>query len=273
MKECSCSIVFYNTPQKIAEKTIRELCKCREITKIFIIDNGHLIDYINIEKYCSQSSKELSIEKSKNEGLSVAQNKIINQKKLSDYHLILNPDIYIDSNCIKTLINYFENTKGVAALGPKIRLPSGEIYPSAKLIPDPLTQIMRRLNPSGKRNKTYELSGNKFLKPSSVPMISGCFILTKSEFLKNINGFDERFFLYFEDIDLLMRLKQFGEIHYHPSVDVIHLHGDASRKSFKVMIHHFISFLKYYFKWGWQLEAKYSKENSTYTEKIRVDNL
>ena len=97
--------------------------------------------------------------------------------------------------------------------------------------------------PKHKINKIYELNNHNFSQPISVPMISGCFILSRSEILKKINGFDERFFLYFEDIDLLMRLKEFGEIHYYPNQNVTHLHSDASRTSLKIMLYHLSSFL------------------------------
>ena len=220
MTKCSVSIVFYNTKQAVAEKTISSLCTCSMIDKIFIVDNGGELNYENIKQICSDSFIELSLDFTENKGLSVAQNQIINKKDLSEFHLILNPDIFIDDESMSNLLDYFQEHPEVSALGPQIVLPSGEVYPSAKMNPDPFTQIIRRFSPDGKTNSNYELRNYKFSNPLKVPMISGCFILTKSKYLKSIGGFDPRFFLYFEDIDLLMRLKDYGEIHYNPDCSV-----------------------------------------------------
>mgnify|MGYP001204238618 FL=1 len=268
MLQCSVSIVFYNTDQKVADETVRNLCSCSNIETIYILDNGGTIDFINIERMCHDSSKTIEILRAENHGLAIAQNAIINHKDLSEFHLILNPDIFISEDCLTSLLRYLSKNKKVSAVGPKINTPMGETYPSAKLNPDPITQIIRRLFPKHKRNKVYELNSYDFSQPTCVPMISGCFILSRSEFLKNINGFDEKFFLYFEDIDLLMRLKAFGEIHYYPNRNVTHLHSDASRTSFKIMLYHLSSFFKYYSKWGWRLKKKLKDENKTILKNI-----
>lgn len=85
------------------------------------------------------------------------------------------------------------------------------------------------------------------------PIVSGCFMLFRTEVLKKLGGFDPRYFLYFEDYDLSLRTHDVARVAYVPSVRVIHHGGGASRKGFAHIRMFAASAFKFYNRFGWRL--------------------
>lgn len=83
-----------------------------------------------------------------------------------------------------------------------------------------------------------------------MPLVSGCFIFARTKSLKQIGGFDERFFLYFEDFDLSMRLKRKD---YFPEIQIYHKGGNSSKKGFLHVRLFVISAIRFFMKFGWKL--------------------
>ena len=80
--------------------------------------------------------------------------------------------------------------------------------------------------------KQFELIDNQIKGIKKVDWLSGCFLVTNKKFLNMCGGFDERYFLYFEDVDLCRTAKELGfEIIYYPFLEVIHIGGYASSQS------------------------------------------
>ncbi len=246
----SCSVVIYSLDQSINYKAMDILSKINKISKIYLIYNGTNESSFQKLKDSFKDKKKFNISKIKNCGMGNAHNSIINRKDLDKYHLILNPDVFVNEHVIDEGLEKLKNND-IALVGPEIYDHNDIYWPSVKLLPDPITQIIRRLNPNSKINKKYELNHFQFKDDVFVPMISGCYMLCNSDILKNIEGFDERFFLYMEDIDIIRRLSEHGKICYMPNTKVIHLNNLESRKSFKMFLIHIISYIKYYNKWGW----------------------
>ena len=90
----------------------------------------------------------------------------------------------------------------------------------------------------------------------NVPYLSGCFMLLRSEALKKVGLFDERFFMYPEDIDLTRRIREHYRTIFYPHVSVIHNHAQGSYKSKKLLWIHIINLIKYFNKWGWFCDKK-----------------
>ncbi|MBF0204421.1 MAG: hypothetical protein HQK67_08940 [Desulfamplus sp.] len=86
-----------------------------------------------------------------------------------------------------------------------------------------------------------------------VPFISGSFIFARTSLIKELGGFDERFFMYFEDVDLCRRVSLKARNLYCPDVSVIHRWERASHKNLKWTLVFALSGLKYYNKWGLKL--------------------
>ena len=98
----------------------------------------------------------------------------------------------------------------------------------------------------------YTMKDQNITTVKDVDFCTGCFLVTRTNYIKKIGGFDERFFLYFEDADLTRRLKEFGRTVYNPHIQVLHEWKRESSKSYKMFIISLKSMIKYFNKWGWE---------------------
>jgi GT2 family glycosyltransferase len=173
----------------------------------------------------------------------------------SDLHLLLNPDISFDACVMSELSQFMLENPSVGTVMPRINYPNGELQHLCKLLPTPLDLVLRRFLPSvvvrKKHNWRYEMHWLPQDSPSTVPTLSGCFLVVRTDLLKQLGGFDERFFMYMEDVDLVRRIGDFSQTVYFPLVNVTHEYGKGSYHSFKLLIYHIHSAIKYFNKWGW----------------------
>lgn len=173
----------------------------------------------------------------------------------SDAHLLLNPDISFEPHVLPELAQFLRANQGVGAVMPRINYPDGSLQRLCKLLPTPVDLIFRRFIPServkAKINQRYEMHGLAQDRPSCVPTLSGCFLLIRSALLNQLGGFDERFFMYMEDVDLVRRIGDVAETVYLPSVHVVHAYAKGSYRNKKLLGYHLRSALLYFSKWGW----------------------
>ena len=105
-----------------------------------------------------------------------------------------------------------------------------------------------------KRLAKYEMKSLVESKQiASVSIISGCFMLCRTDLLKQVGGFDERYFLYFEDFALSLELAKLGKLIYLPSIEIIHYGGDAARKGIKHIVMFVASGIKFFNQYGWKV--------------------
>ena len=193
-----------------------------------------------------------------NIGYGAAHNKaILNTDFDAPYHLIMNPDIYFESYVLEKLKAYMDDNTDVGLVMPKIVWPTGADQGLRKLLPSPFQLIFRRFIPSSlkqlskKAAENYELQNLDAENPMDVPVLSGCFMFCRRSVLQQIGGFDERFFLYLEDVDLSRRLSEQAINRYWPGVQVVHEYQKDSYKSGTHLKKHLTSALKYFNKHGW----------------------
>jgi GT2 family glycosyltransferase len=188
-----------------------------------------------------------------------------NVQAVSDVHLILNPDIVFGEKILPYLIDVMEINQRLGAIMPQIRYPDGKLQRLCKLLPTPADLLFRRFIPIKSfvdaRNKVYEMHDLSQRSRSIVPTLSGCFLLVRSEILREIRGFDERYFMYLEDVDLVRRIGERGEVIYDPTVFVVHAYGKGSYRNFKLLSYHIKSAIKYFNKWGWFWDPVRRKSN------------
>jgi GT2 family glycosyltransferase len=157
----------------------------------------------------------------------------------TQYFCVLNPDIHLKENPFPDLLSSFSNPK-VALVAPKIITPEGQVEDSARKFPTLRSLACKAF---GGSNGTYpELN-------SSPDWVGGMFMLFRSDVFREIGGFDEKFFLYYEDVDICWRLRQKGyEIKLVPSVEVIHDARRESRKNWRYARWHLASMARYLIK-------------------------
>lgn len=244
------SIVLYNHPLHQTEKLIHAIQKSEVVNQLYIIDNSP-------RAQCEYEEAGLNyFFTGRNLGYGAAHNIALRKTLKNDvpYHLIVNPDIELETEILSELCNYMDENQDVGHIMPKVFYPNGEIQYLCKLLPAPMDLLFRRFLPksiSKKRMDKFEMRDSGYDKIMDVPYLSGCCMFLRTEALKKVGLFDERFFLYPEDIDLTRRIHAHYRTIFYPHVSVIHHHERSSYKSFKMMMIHAWNMIKYFNKWGW----------------------
>lgn len=203
-------------------------------------------------------------------GHNVAINKSINMG--ARYHVVLNPDVFWDGNVFDALRRYMESNRSCGLVMPNIKYPDGRLQFLCKLVPTPFDLFLRRFIPvkswQDRLNKSYEMHWTGYDRIMEIPILSGCFMFLRCETLKKVGGFDERFFLYAEDVDLCRRIGEVSQTIFFPHVSVVHEYAKGSYKNKKMMKMHILSIIKYFNKWGWLFDSKRDSRNKECVEKI-----
>jgi len=154
---------------------------------------------------------------------------------------VINPDIRLTLNPFPILMKSFEYSGRVALVAPLVRGPAGDIEDSARRFLTPLTVLIRVIT---RRCKSDYVINEMQLSPD---WVAGMFMLFPSEVYLEMGGFDERYFMYLEDVDLCARVKLIGKIVVlNPAVSVIHDARRQSRKSPKYFGWHLRSMIRFF---------------------------
>lgn len=248
------SIVLYKTSLEEIVPQLNEFLTNPQVSRVFLIDNSP--NKQQLPDSLSNKHRVRYFFTGKNLGYGIAHNVALSESIKRDvaYHLVINPDVKCKASDISTLMNLMEERKEIGLVMPKVIDREGNMQFLAKLLPTPIDLIVRRFTPKGwfqRRKKRFELQRANFSKEIDVPYLSGCFMFLRMEAIKRVGMFDERYFLYPEDIDLTRRIHQFYKTIYFPLVTVNHLHQRASYKSLRLLFIHIWNMIKYFNKWGW----------------------
>jgi GT2 family glycosyltransferase len=273
MKNINVSIVLFKNDQDLVKKAIYSCVNSVLINRIYLIDNSPT-DILSC--LASLDSRIEYIFNSANLGFGKAHN-IALKRSIEEnipYHLVLNPDVYFEGGVLEELYNFMKNNPDVGLVMPKVLYPDSAPQYLCKLLPTPLDLFGRRFLNFGpfrkiveKRNEIYELRFTGYDKIMEVPYLSGCFMFIRTEVLKKVGLFDERFFMYLEDTDLSRRIHRVAKTVYYPYVYIYHEYGKGSYKSLKLLYHHIKSAIKYFNKYGWFFDKEREEINRKILEK------
>ena len=148
------------------------------------------------------------------------------------FFVVVNPDIRLDNIALDDLVAVAaEPEVGVAA--PIVYASDGQLQDSARRFPTVRRLLQRKL--SGANGPDYAIGST----PLSVDWVAGMFMVFRREVYARIGGFDERYFMYFEDVDICSRLHQDGlGVILVPQARVVHDAQRASRRKFKHFVWH-----------------------------------
>lgn len=171
-----------------------------------------------------------------NTGFAKANNLALSRAK-GTFVLYLNPDTLVSENAIKSCLAFFESNSTVGALGVKMVDGSGIFLPESKrAFPSPLVSFYKlsglsALFPASRRFGKYALGYLNENLVHEVEVLAGAFLMARTSLLHNSKGFDERYFMYGEDIDLSYCLQQMGYKNYYlGNVSIIHFKGESAQK-------------------------------------------
>ncbi|MFA6129510.1 MAG: glycosyltransferase family 2 protein [Candidatus Omnitrophota bacterium] len=204
-------------------------------------------------------------------GHNFAINKMTGQTK---YFLIFNPDVYFGPGTLEKLFSFMENNKDTGLVMPKVLYPDGSLQYLCRLLPAPLDSLLRKvdikiLNPLFRTRKyRYELRFTDYNQLMDVPYLSGCFMFIRTEVFRKAGVFDERFFLYFEDVDLSRRINQVSRNVYFPEAIIYHGYERGSNKSIQLFGQLILSAIRYFNKWGWFFDRERALVNAKAMNKL-----
>lgn len=257
----SVSIVTYNTDNGELESCLNSLSSPL-IDIVYIIDNSN---NEKTQKFCSAYSFVKYIG-GENVGYGAGHNKALREILKTDikYHLVLNSDVYFKPDVIDDIVSYMDANEQVGQLQPRMIYPDGRLQYSCRLLPNPLNLFGRRFLPDflmRKMDERYTLAFDDHRKSFNVPYHQGSFMFFRVDALREIGLFDERYFMYPEDIDITRRMHREYLTIYYPDVTIVHAHRQASYKNSRMLKIHIKNMIKYFNKWGWFWDKERRKFN------------
>ena len=191
----------------------------------------------------------------------------------SQYHLVVNPDVWFGADVIPALWRLMEDDESIAQVMPKVFFLNGSVQRLAKLCPTPMDLFCRFFMPGkfiAKRNDKFELKHSGYDKVMDVPYLSGCFMFFRVSALKSEGLFDERFFMYIEDLDITRRLHAKYKTLFYPSVSIYHRFSRLSYHKWRMSLVHMISVVKYFNKWGWIYDSGRRRFNKRLLKELKA---
>lgn len=267
------SIVIYeNVPQSVF--ALLDVCLHESaVNRLFVIDNSkqpHAALQMSGVEYIYNGGRNLGYGKAHNIALRQTMEQGV------PFHLVVNPDVELQADSLSLLLEKMLSDERIGLLMPKVLSPDGEVQHLCKLLPTPSDLWLRRFAPQRYarcRRLRFEMRFADYDKEMIVPYLSGCFMLLRTDVLRRAGLFDERFFLYPEDVDLSRRMFLHGKNLYFPDVKIVHAHERASYKSVRLLSLHAWNMCKYFCKWGWLFDPERERINNCVLAKYKTSGL
>ena len=264
MSEITASVVLYNTPELQLVRLIDCIRKSSIAIDTLLVDNSPAPKDLP----CFHNPGITYIRADANKGYGAGHN--IALRRITDsskYHFVLNPDIYFGPEELEKMIAFMDANPTIGHLMPKVIYPDGSLQYLCKLLPTPADLFLRRFafGPLKKiadsRAERFELRQTGYDKVMDVPYLSGCFMLFRISALRTVGLFDERFFMYPEDIDITRRMHAQYRTVFYPGAMIVHDHARDSYRSKRALWIHLTNIIKYFNKWGWLRDPERSLFN------------
>lgn len=217
--ELSIVIVNYNTAKLVLDCiTSIEKSKPKTSYEVMVVDNGSK----DVNTFSLPPKNFRLIVNSENLGFAKANNQGIRDAR-GELILLLNSDTLVKKGTIDNLLEFAKRTPKVGVVGSKLLNKDGSLQPSVFRFPTILNAVRQYwFGKKGLFDK-YLPKGKRAVRVDAV--VGAAFLITPKA-LKDVGLFDERYFMYFEDIDYCRRVKRAGlKVFYLPSSAVIHYHG------------------------------------------------
>jgi GT2 family glycosyltransferase len=269
----SVSVVLHNNSLELLKRSLHSLLAavraaekeaCLSGVSIYLVDNASDADYrlLLSELVASwpvdESCQLHYLPQLDNRGFGYGHNRVIESLD-SDFHVVLNPDAELEADTLCTGLSCLNQDDSIVLLSPRVCGPAGNQEFLCKRYPSALVLLLRGFAPGfmwrlfRSQLDKYEIrdlcSGEEQVE---VDIASGCFMLVRSPALRAVGGFNEDFFLYFEDFDLSLRLRRQGRLVFNPAMRVVHHGGYAASKGLRHVRYFISSGLRFFNLHGWR---------------------
>lgn len=177
----------------------------------------------------------------------------------SDVHLILNPDVETGESALENGLARLRDEPDLVLLSPRVCAEDGRQEYLCKRYPSVLVLLLRAFAPGfiqnwfRRRLDHYQMTDVcSDYRAVEVPLASGCFMLVPTRALQAVAGFNERYFLYFEDFDLSLRLRGEGRLLFDPAMRIVHHGGYAAQKGCRHVSYFVRSGIRFFNDHGWR---------------------
>jgi GT2 family glycosyltransferase len=269
----SVSIVLHHSSLEMLARVLQSLQRsasvacgaaCVESVQVLVLDNSSDPDYrARASEFLSAwpQSGEFAVAYcglSDNRGFGAAQNLAIRELD-SEYHLILNPDAELADDALRIGLTRLREDGSIVLLSPRVQGVDGRQEFLCKRYPSVLVLSLRPFAPRlvrrlfRKRLHRYEMrdvcSGSE---EADILLASGCFMLVRTSALQAVGGFNDDYFLYFEDFDLSIRLGRQGRLVFSPAIHIVHHGGYVARKGLLHVKYFIRSGFAFFRQHGWR---------------------
>lgn len=212
--------------------------------ELIVVDNGSTDG--SRELLCEQP--ELLLLELDNPGFGVANN-VAAKRAGGEYLLLLNSDCELDANAIQTMTEELDRDPRVGIVGPLLRFPDGRLQRSMGRAPTLLTETLQKTMLHRLINY-YTYSPRSYTSERNADWVTGACMMIRRSLYEELDGFDEQFFMYMEDLDLCDRARAAGfEVRFTPRASAVHqLHGSHADVSTRMLLEREWSGRRYFLK-------------------------
>ena len=269
----SVSIVLFNSSMALLRSTLHSLqrasgvaeaASCVNKVTVYVVDNSldpsrrraarSIVEDWPGDEVFQICYRELP----ENRGFGAGHNSVMGDLQ-SDFHLVLNPDVELSEDSLRVGISTLREDSGVALVSPRVTAESGRQEFLCKRYPSILVLSLRAFAPRFIRRMFYRRLGRYEMRDScggdreaEIMLASGCFMLVRTRALLQAGGFNDGYFLYFEDFDLSLRLGRQGRLIFNPAMQIVHHGGYAASKGIRHVKYFLRSGLKFFNQHGWR---------------------
>jgi GT2 family glycosyltransferase len=250
MSRLTVSFVLFRTPADEVARAVEQVRVSVPDARIVLVDNSPEPNAMPLacDKFVT------TIRPGANIGYGRGHNLAFARSANSDYHAVLNTDLTYGPEVLPALLRFMDTRPDVGLAMPRICYSDGSIQHLCRLLPHPLDVFGRGFLPGmqwvQKRNEVYEFQNWDYASEKEFPFLSGCFMMLRRSVIAEVGGFDNRFFMYGEDVDLSRRISQRYRAMFYPYVTVMHEYrsrrGGVERAMAKI-----VNLTRYFNKWGW----------------------
>jgi GT2 family glycosyltransferase len=223
--------------------------------EVIIVDNASTDTTVEeLHSLLSPFRSAKLIVNSANLGYARANNQGIAESS-APFVMLLNPDVLIHRGCVERLVDFLRQNEHVVAVAPRLLYPDGRTQPTCRSFPTPLALLyssigLDKLMPRSKVFGRYKMTWWKHDELMEVEQPMASALLIRREALLKLGGFDERFPIFFNDVDLCYRAHKCGmKIYFVPDATATHYHGASTRHlRGRIVVESHISLLRFYSK-------------------------